>query len=221
VLVVVVVVAMAMASSLRYTSPLAQVAILGLVCFCFPGMFNAINGLGAAGKSDPTITDNANTALAVTFAVCSLLAGAIFNVLGHRAMLILGGFTYILYIGSYLSYNAVFVITAGALLGTTLLSDVNPPLCACACFIFLCPFGQIISVVESISICSSSCGTHAQELQGESFGFTMIASDNAFFFFVNSFLVRSCKPTVFILIGESFKSYSTVLLQDAFLKFFL
>lgn len=127
---VVVVVAMAMASSLRYTSPLAQVAILGLVCFCFPGMFNAINGLGAAGKSDPTITDNANTALAVTFAVCSLLAGAIFNVLGHRAMLILGGFTYILYIGSYLSYNAVFVITAGALLGTTLLSDVNPPLCA-------------------------------------------------------------------------------------------
>ncbi|CAK9871081.1 unnamed protein product [Sphagnum jensenii] len=106
-----------MASSLRYTSPLAQVAILGLVCFCFPGMFNAINGLGAAGKSDPTITDNANTALAVTFAVCSLLAGAIFNVLGHRAMLILGGFTYILYIGSYLSYNAVFVITAGALLG--------------------------------------------------------------------------------------------------------
>jgi hypothetical protein len=135
---VVVVVAMAMASSLRYTSPLAQIAILGLVCFCFPGMFNAINGLGAAGKSDPTITDNANTALAVTFAVCSLLAGAIFNVLGHRAMLILGGFTYILYIGSYLSYNAVFVITAGALLGTALLSDVIPPLCACArvCFIF-------------------------------------------------------------------------------------
>lgn len=128
---VVVVVAMAMALSLRYTSPLAQVAILGLVCFCFPGMFNAINGLGAAGKSDPTITDNANTALAVTFAVCSLLAGAIFNVLGHRAMLILGGFTYILYIGSYLSYNAVFVITAGALLGTALLSDVNRPLRAC------------------------------------------------------------------------------------------
>ncbi len=183
VLVVVVVVAMAMASSLRYTSPLAQVAILGLVCFCFPGMFNAINGLGAAGKSDPTITDNANTALAVTFAVCSLLAGAIFNVLGHRAMLILGGFTYILYIGSYLSYNAVFVITAGALLGTTLLSDVNPPLCVCARarFIFLCPFGQITSVGESISICSSSCGTHAQELQEESFGFTMIASQCIFF----------------------------------------
>lgn len=58
-----------------YRNPLAQVIILGLICFLLPGMFNAINGLGAVGKADATITDNANTALAVTFAVCSILAG--------------------------------------------------------------------------------------------------------------------------------------------------
>lgn len=58
-----------------YTDPMAQIIVLGMVCFLLPGMFNAINGLGAVGKADATITDNANTALAVTFAVCSLLAG--------------------------------------------------------------------------------------------------------------------------------------------------
>ncbi|KAG6554004.1 hypothetical protein Mapa_004921 [Marchantia paleacea] len=101
----------------RYNSPLAQIIVLGLLCFCCPGMFNAINGLGAAGKADATTTDNANTALAVTFAVCSLLAGGVFNVVGHRITLLVGGLTYVLYIGSYLSYDSVFVITAGAVLG--------------------------------------------------------------------------------------------------------
>lgn len=59
----------------KYPDPLIQTIILGLICFCIPGMFNALNGLGAAGKADATTTDNANTALAVTFAVCSILAG--------------------------------------------------------------------------------------------------------------------------------------------------
>jgi hypothetical protein len=58
-----------------YADALTQIIILGLICFLLPGMFNAINGLGAVGKADATITDNANTALAVTFAVCSILAG--------------------------------------------------------------------------------------------------------------------------------------------------
>lgn len=100
-----------------YADPLTQIILLGLICFLLPGMFNAINGLGAVGKADATITDNANTALAVTFAVCSILAGGLFNLVGHRVLLFLGGLTYILYIGSYLSYNSVFVISAGAILG--------------------------------------------------------------------------------------------------------
>lgn len=63
----------------KYPDPLTQTIILGLICFCIPGMFNALNGLGAAGKADATTTDNANTALAVTFAVCSILAGVRIN----------------------------------------------------------------------------------------------------------------------------------------------
>jgi len=58
-----------------YAGTMMQIIILGSVCFLLPGMFNAINGLGAVGKADATITDNANTALAVTFGVCSLLGG--------------------------------------------------------------------------------------------------------------------------------------------------
>ncbi|KAL3685999.1 hypothetical protein R1sor_004021 [Riccia sorocarpa] len=101
----------------RYDSPLVQIVVLGVLCFCCPGMFNAINGLGAVGKADATTTDNANTALAVTFATCSLIAGAVFNILGHRVTLFLGGLAYVLYIGSYLSYAPAFVITAGGVLG--------------------------------------------------------------------------------------------------------
>jgi hypothetical protein len=43
--------------------------------FLLPCMFNGINGLGAVGKANATITDNTNTALVVTLAVCSILAG--------------------------------------------------------------------------------------------------------------------------------------------------
>ncbi|CAM6092097.1 unnamed protein product [Calypogeia fissa] len=101
----------------RYNSPLVQVVLLGLICFCIPGMFNALNGLGAAGKADAKVTDDANTALAVTFAVCSLLAGGVYNVIGHRLTLFLGGLSYALYVGTYISYNPLFVVTSGALLG--------------------------------------------------------------------------------------------------------
>lgn len=105
------------AEMFRYHSPLFQVILLGLICFCCPGMFNALNGLGAGGKRDATTTDNANTALAVTFAVFSLVAPGLFNVLGHRVTLFLGGLTYVLYVGSYLSYAPAFVVLAGAVLG--------------------------------------------------------------------------------------------------------
>lgn len=59
----------------KYPDPLTQTTILGLICFCIPGMFIALNGLGAPGKVDATTTDNANTALAVAGAVCAILAG--------------------------------------------------------------------------------------------------------------------------------------------------
>ena len=37
-------------SPFRYNSPLVQVGLIGLVCFCCPGMFNALSGMGGGGQ---------------------------------------------------------------------------------------------------------------------------------------------------------------------------
>ncbi|KAJ4980455.1 hypothetical protein NE237_031292 [Protea cynaroides] len=106
---------------LRYNSPLVQVALIGLVCFCCPGMFNALSGMGGGGQVDPTAANNANTALYTTFAVFGVLGGGIYNILGPRLTLFCGCSTYVLYAGSFLYYNhyhnQTFAIVAGALLG--------------------------------------------------------------------------------------------------------
>jgi hypothetical protein len=106
---------------LRYNSPLAQVSLLGLICFCCPGMFNALSGLGGAGQLDNTTVDNANTALYTCFAVFGVLGGAAHNLLGPRLTLLIGALTYPLYAGSFLYYNhhgtQAFPVAAGALLG--------------------------------------------------------------------------------------------------------
>ncbi|CAN6247888.1 unnamed protein product [Urochloa humidicola] len=106
---------------LRYNSPLAQVSLLGLICFCCPGMFNALSGLGGGGQEDATTADNANTALYACFAVFGILGGGAHNLLGPRITLFLGALTYPLYAGSFLYYNhhksQAFPVTAGALLG--------------------------------------------------------------------------------------------------------
>jgi len=107
---------------LRCNSPLAQVCLIGLVCFCLPGMYSALNGLGGGGQADHTVADNANTALYACFAVFGVLGGAIHNLLGPRTTLFLGSLTYPLYVASFLYYNhrpgsQVFPVIAGALLG--------------------------------------------------------------------------------------------------------
>ncbi|CAI0544446.1 unnamed protein product [Linum tenue] len=108
-------------SKLRYNSPLVQVVLIGLVCFCCPGMFNALSGMGAGGQVDPTAANNANTALYTTFAVFGVLGGGFYNILGPRLTLAAGCSTYILYAGSFLYYNhhqhQAFAIVAGAILG--------------------------------------------------------------------------------------------------------
>lgn len=108
-------------SYFRYNSPLVQVGLIGLVCFCCPGMFNALSGMGGGGQVDPTAANNANTALYTTFAVFGILGGGIYNILGPRLTLFAGCSTYILYAGSFLYYNhhkhQAFAIVAGALLG--------------------------------------------------------------------------------------------------------
>ena len=104
-----------------YASPPAQLALVAFVCFLCPGMFNAVNGLGAAGQVDPYDINYANTVLYATFSVVGFFAGSIANRIGLRLTLGLGGFGYFLYIASILSYNhnqnAGFLIFAGAILG--------------------------------------------------------------------------------------------------------
>nr|XP_010934056.1 UNC93-like protein 1 [Elaeis guineensis] len=108
-------------SPYRYNSPFVQVCLIGLVCFCCPGMFNALSGMGGGGQIDHEAADNANTALYTTFSVFGVLGGGIYNLLGPRLTLLAGCSTYVLYAGSFLSYNhshrQPFVVFAGALLG--------------------------------------------------------------------------------------------------------
>ncbi|KAF9192553.1 hypothetical protein BGZ51_005350 [Haplosporangium sp. Z 767] len=107
----------------KLSDPFTQVIIVGLICFCCPGMFNALNGTGTYGLSpkDSDVGNRAGTALSCLFAFSSLFAGALFNILGHRVLLILGGLTYVLYVGSFLAYyyiqSLVFVVISSCLLG--------------------------------------------------------------------------------------------------------
>ncbi|PVU90389.1 hypothetical protein BB559_000488 [Furculomyces boomerangus] len=98
-----------------------QIILVGLICFCAPGMFNALNALGGGGQVDNTTASKANTALYITFSVFGLLGGGIVNILGIRITMFLGGLTYALYSGSYIYYNNTensgFTIAAGAILG--------------------------------------------------------------------------------------------------------
>ncbi|TXG52157.1 hypothetical protein EZV62_021326 [Acer yangbiense] len=108
-------------SRFRYNSPLVQVCLIGIVCFCCPGMFNALSGMGGGGQVDHTAANNANTALYTTFAVFGILGGGIYNILGPKITLLSACSTYVLYAGSFLYYNHYkhqsFAIAAGALLG--------------------------------------------------------------------------------------------------------
>ncbi|XP_059431689.1 UNC93-like protein 1 [Corylus avellana] len=108
-------------STFRYNSPFVQVSLIGLVCFCCPGMFNALAGMGGGGQVDHSVANNANTALYATFAVFGVLGGGIYNILGPRLTLVSACSTYVLYAGSFLYYNhhkhQDFAIVAGALLG--------------------------------------------------------------------------------------------------------
>lgn len=105
-----------------YYNPTFQISMLGFILFMGPGMFNALNGLGAGGQIDSKTSANANVAVYATFAVVAFFAGSINNKLGSRLTLFLGSLGYSVYIGSYLTTDlhsnaGPFNIAAGALLG--------------------------------------------------------------------------------------------------------
>ncbi|KAJ5142393.1 Major facilitator superfamily domain general substrate transporter [Penicillium atrosanguineum] len=99
-----------------------QILLISFICFCCPGMYNALTGLGGSGQVDQTVAANANVALlSATAATALFVVGPIFDRVGPRVCLLLGGWTYPLYSGSLLCFNATangaFVIAAGAILG--------------------------------------------------------------------------------------------------------
>ncbi|PVU93076.1 hypothetical protein BB561_003476 [Smittium simulii] len=102
-------------------SSLFQVILMGVICFCLPGIFAALNALGGGGQIDPSTGSKANTALYTTLAIFGLLGGTTINLFGVTMTLFLGSFFYVLYTCSYVYYNqtqqSYFTITAGGLLG--------------------------------------------------------------------------------------------------------
>jgi hypothetical protein len=61
-----------------YYNPTTQIVMLGFTLFMGPGIFNALNGLGAGGQVDSKNSANANVALYATFAVMAFFAGYVF-----------------------------------------------------------------------------------------------------------------------------------------------
>ncbi|KAF9459956.1 major facilitator superfamily domain-containing protein [Collybia nuda] len=105
-----------------WRTPISQILLISVVCFCCPGMYNAISGIGGSGQLDPTVAANATVALlAATAASALTLVPPVFDMLGPRACLLIGGWTYPLYSGALLCYNhthnSAFVIASGAILG--------------------------------------------------------------------------------------------------------
>ncbi|KAJ5908762.1 hypothetical protein N7495_001444 [Penicillium taxi] len=105
-----------------WTHSWSQIILISFICFCCPGMYNALSGMGGSGQVDSTISANATVALlSATAGTALFIVGPIFNRVGPRVCLLLGGWAYPLYAGSLLCYNSTsngtFIIASGALLG--------------------------------------------------------------------------------------------------------
>lgn len=69
-------------------------------------MYNALTGLGGSGQVNQAVAANAQVALlSATAGTALFVVGPIFNRVGPRVCLLLGGWTYPLYSGSLLCFN--------------------------------------------------------------------------------------------------------------------
>jgi len=112
----------------RNTGPLglynaySQNIAMSFVVFTGPGLFNALQGLGNAGGSDPQVSGAMNAVLYLVMFLITPFGGFLFNLMGPRLMLALAPLGYVVYdLGVYFwgknSDLAWFAILGAAILG--------------------------------------------------------------------------------------------------------
>ncbi|KIA76002.1 hypothetical protein HK57_00619 [Aspergillus ustus] len=113
---------MAYDSLLRiYRSCLFQIVIVGLVAFCEPGIWTALNNLGAGGNASPFLNNAANALTYGLMSVGCFLAGGVSNKITAKWTLFLGAAFYTPYAaGLYCNNrygNEWFLLLGAALCG--------------------------------------------------------------------------------------------------------
>ncbi|KAI0460722.1 hypothetical protein LJB42_002438 [Komagataella kurtzmanii] len=87
-----------------FKRPMFAAFLVGVTAFACPGMFSALNGLGAGGTAEPTISNISNAVTFGTIAVGGFLTGTITNQIGVKQSLLIGA-------GFYSPYAAALYIS--------------------------------------------------------------------------------------------------------------
>ncbi|KAL4802206.1 major facilitator superfamily domain-containing protein [Aspergillus unguis] len=107
--------------SQTYRSCLFQIVIVGLVAFCEPGIWTALNNLGAGGNASPFLNNAANALTYGLMSVGCFLAGGVSNKITAKWTLFLGAAFYTPYAaGLYCNNrygNEWFLLLGAALCG--------------------------------------------------------------------------------------------------------
>jgi hypothetical protein len=101
---------------LQWESVFAQVGLVGLVCFCGPGLYNAIVSM-AGGIDEPALNARSNMLVYLSFGGASLLAPALMNAIGPRHALTAGTVGYWVYVGALYLYSRRLVGSSAVLVG--------------------------------------------------------------------------------------------------------
>ncbi|KAJ5102499.1 MFS general substrate transporter, partial [Penicillium argentinense] len=114
-----------------YSNSWFQILLISFICFCCPGMYNALTGLGGSGQVNQAVAANSQVALlSATAGTALFVVGPIFNRVGPRVCLLLGGWTYPLYSGSLLCFNGIstkfsYTVCPGLIIANLISSATN------------------------------------------------------------------------------------------------
>ena len=104
-----------------YRSVLFQVLVVGFVSFTQPGIWNALNNLGAGGEQEPYLVNGANALTYGIMIIGCTLAGPLCNVIGCKWTLVIGAAFYTPYASSLYCNNRYgiewYVLFGAALCG--------------------------------------------------------------------------------------------------------